>query len=117
MLARGPQWNASVFRREGFLPLAQVARDYFTIAKYYDNLFANTKYTLVQMTTAGGMGKTDGGKAVLRAKNYDQLDEALKLVARARIASGAFEVPDGKERSAFRTLMGEYEKMATDDES
>lgn len=55
MIARGAQWNASIFRRsEGMqkdvmLDVKQVSRDYLRHAIQTDNLFSNTKYAILQM--------------------------------------------------------------------
>lgn len=49
MVARAAQWNPSVFRKEGPLPLETVIRDFIQFAVEYDNTFSNTKYCLAQM--------------------------------------------------------------------
>lgn len=49
MIARGAQWNASIFRREGMLDPRQVTQTYLGYAVATDNPFSNTKYTVLQM--------------------------------------------------------------------
>jgi len=38
MVARAAQWNTSIFRREGKLPVKDVARDYLKIVIVFRNL-------------------------------------------------------------------------------
>jgi len=49
MIARAAQWNPSVFRSEGFLPMETVMSDYLKTSVVYDYHFKNTKYVLAQM--------------------------------------------------------------------
>lgn len=49
MVARAAMWNPSIFRRDGFLPLEDVMRDYIRHAVIYNNHYTNTKYCLCQM--------------------------------------------------------------------
>ncbi|XP_046842826.1 tRNA-dihydrouridine(20) synthase [NAD(P)+]-like [Xenia sp. Carnegie-2017] len=49
MVARAAQWNPSVFRKEGPLPIDTVIKDFIKFAVEYDNSFSNTKYCLAQM--------------------------------------------------------------------
>jgi len=44
MLARAAQWNCSVFRKEGALPMEDVIKAYLKYAVDYDNSPSNTKY-------------------------------------------------------------------------
>jgi hypothetical protein len=43
------QWNASVFRSGGMLPVFDVCRDYIKISESVGNVFANTKYAVMEM--------------------------------------------------------------------
>lgn len=49
MIARGAQWNPSVFRPQGMLRPELVTREYLQRAIQVDNQFGNTKYTVLQM--------------------------------------------------------------------
>ncbi|KAG8563441.1 hypothetical protein GDO81_016079 [Engystomops pustulosus] len=49
MVARAAMWNPSIFRKDGFLPLEDVMRDYIKHAVRYNNHYTNTKYCLCQM--------------------------------------------------------------------
>ncbi|KCV72572.1 hypothetical protein H696_00163 [Fonticula alba] len=58
MLARAAHWNCSVFRREGPLPLRQVARDFMRICAQLDHNLENAKYILHQMCSVADPGRT-----------------------------------------------------------
>lgn len=49
MLARAAMWNASVFSKQGLLPVERVMEEYLKYAIRYDNHAFNTKYCLCQM--------------------------------------------------------------------
>lgn len=49
MVARGAQWNPSIFRREGRLSIRRVSEDYLRLAVQYAMPFSNAKFTLLQM--------------------------------------------------------------------
>ncbi|KAG7232579.1 hypothetical protein INR49_001897 [Caranx melampygus] len=49
MLARAAMWNASVFSRQGPLPVERVMEEYLKYAVRYENHAFNTKYCLCQM--------------------------------------------------------------------
>ncbi|KAI3635534.1 hypothetical protein MIR68_006172 [Amoeboaphelidium protococcarum] len=49
MIARAAQSNASVFRREGPLPVVEVAREYLQHSIRYHNAYQNTKFVLNAM--------------------------------------------------------------------
>ncbi|KAI8990752.1 hypothetical protein BDF20DRAFT_903789 [Mycotypha africana] len=51
MIARGAQWNASAFRKEGLLPFQTVVKEYLKKAVQLDNLYQNTKYVILSMNT------------------------------------------------------------------
>lgn len=46
MLARSAQWNCSIFRKEGLLPMEDVIKSYLRYAVDYDNSPSNTKYCI-----------------------------------------------------------------------
>jgi tRNA-dihydrouridine synthase len=49
MVARGAQWNCSVFRSAGMLPIYDVARRYVELAQHYNAPLNNCKYAVQQM--------------------------------------------------------------------
>ncbi|XP_014207131.1 tRNA-dihydrouridine(20) synthase [NAD(P)+]-like [Copidosoma floridanum] len=44
MIARAAEWNCSIFRSKGMLPMEEVIRSYLKLAVDYDNSPSNTKY-------------------------------------------------------------------------
>lgn len=50
LIARGAMWNASIFRKEGMLPVYDVAKRYLEIAQQYNNRFANSKYCILEVS-------------------------------------------------------------------
>ncbi|KAJ3321772.1 hypothetical protein HDV06_003921 [Boothiomyces sp. JEL0866] len=49
MFARAAQWNVSMFRRSGVLPIKQVILEYLKTAIEFDMPYHNVKYTILQM--------------------------------------------------------------------
>ncbi|XP_046568516.1 LOW QUALITY PROTEIN: tRNA-dihydrouridine(20) synthase [NAD(P)+]-like [Haliotis rubra] len=49
MIARAAEWNVSVFRPDGPLPLHEVIKKYLRFAAEYDNNAINTKYCVLQI--------------------------------------------------------------------
>ena len=78
MVARGAQWNPSVFNPNGMLPVWDMMSQYLDLAKLYENHFANTKYTLCKMQSTHVKGAASN--AFTRCKTYDDLDAALEKV-------------------------------------
>ncbi len=78
MLARGAQWNVSLFRADGPLPLRQVSEAYLRLAMKWIMPPGNAKYTLMQMWMgAQELGSEVDAKEMVRslqsAKSYDNL--------------------------------------------
>lgn len=71
MLARVAQYNASIFRKEGKLPLDEVIESYLKYAVDYDNCFPNTKYCVQSMLR--DLQDTPKGKLFLETQNLEQL--------------------------------------------
>lgn len=59
MVARAAEWNLSIFRKEGKLPVKDVVKDYVKIAIETDNGFSNTKYCIL-MTMHDDMDQLEG---------------------------------------------------------
>lgn len=49
MIARAAEWNPTIFRAEGKLPLLDVVKEYVKVAIEWDNNWVNTKYCVLQM--------------------------------------------------------------------
>jgi len=70
MIARAAQWNASIFRKEGLLPLDEVIAEYLKLAVIYDSPATNAKYCVQSMLRE--LQETPRGKIFLAAQSvYD----------------------------------------------
>lgn len=49
MIARAAEWNPTIFRADGKLPLLDVVKEYVKVAIEWDNNWVNTKYCVLQM--------------------------------------------------------------------
>ncbi|KAG7390608.1 tRNA-dihydrouridine(20) synthase [NAD(P)+]-like [Phytophthora boehmeriae] len=49
LIARGALANASIFRKEGYLPIDQVVQDYLKVSAEVDNVYQNSKYNIMRM--------------------------------------------------------------------
>uniref|UniRef100_A0AAQ5XHE0 DRBM domain-containing protein n=1 Tax=Amphiprion ocellaris TaxID=80972 RepID=A0AAQ5XHE0_AMPOC len=77
MLARAAMWNASVFTRQGPLPVEKVMEEYLKYAIRYDNNAFNTKYCLCQMLR--DKVESPLGKQVQAAQTNADISEAYGL--------------------------------------
>nr|CAD7407630.1 unnamed protein product [Timema poppensis] len=71
MLARAAQWNCSVFRPDGKLPLDEVIVSYLRYAIEYDNSGSNTKYCVQNMLRE--LQETMRGKKFLETQTLEQM--------------------------------------------
>lgn len=71
MLARAIEWNCSILRKEGLLPLQDVIKEYLKICVEYDNHQSNTKYCIQNMLRE--LQESDLGKKFLEAQTMEQL--------------------------------------------
>ncbi|XP_049857294.1 tRNA-dihydrouridine(20) synthase [NAD(P)+]-like [Schistocerca gregaria] len=71
MIARAAQWNCSIFRKDGKLPLDDVIRAYLKYAVDYDNSPSNTKYCVQNMLRE--LQETPLGKKFLEMQTLDQI--------------------------------------------
>ncbi|XP_067007933.2 tRNA-dihydrouridine(20) synthase [NAD(P)+]-like [Anabrus simplex] len=71
MLARAAEWNCSIFRPEGKLPLDDVIKAYLKYAVDYDNAPANTKYCVQNMLRE--LQETPRGKKFLESQTLEQI--------------------------------------------
>ncbi|XP_022241457.1 tRNA-dihydrouridine(20) synthase [NAD(P)+]-like isoform X2 [Limulus polyphemus] len=72
-IARQAEWNCSIFRPEGKLPLDEIILAYLKYAIDYDNNVINTKYCIQQML--GSLQETLRGKAFLNAQQVHEICE------------------------------------------
>ncbi|KAK9510255.1 hypothetical protein O3M35_005078 [Rhynocoris fuscipes] len=73
MIARAAEWNASVFRKEGKLPLDDVIKAYIRLAIDYDNSPSNTKYCIQNILRE--LQDTEKGKEFLESQTLLQMSE------------------------------------------
>ncbi|XP_046736770.1 tRNA-dihydrouridine(20) synthase [NAD(P)+]-like [Diprion similis] len=71
MLARAAEWNCSIFRKEGILPIEDVIRSYLKYAVDYDNAPSNTKYCIQNILRE--LQETPKGKTFLEAQTLQQI--------------------------------------------
>ncbi|KAI9089574.1 hypothetical protein DFS34DRAFT_585524 [Phlyctochytrium arcticum] len=71
MLARGPQYNVSVFRREGLLPTLDILKEYVQTSLLYDMPYHNCKYCVLLMWPAS-MGK-EFRQSLVNARTFEAL--------------------------------------------
>lgn len=71
MLARAAEWNCSIFRKEGLLPIEDVIKAYLKYAVDYDNAPSNTKYCIQNILRE--LQETPKGKAFLETQTTEQM--------------------------------------------
>lgn len=77
MIARAAEWNVSIFRSKGLLPLLDVIKRYLMISVDYDNYPANVKYCVQNMLR--DLQDTELGKQFLDAQTLDQICDVFHL--------------------------------------
>lgn len=77
MIARAAEWNMSIFRPKGMLPLMDVIKRFLTIAVDYDAYPANAKYCVQNMLR--DLQETDMGKRFLDAQTMEQICDVFDL--------------------------------------
>ncbi|GIY87851.1 tRNA-dihydrouridine(20) synthase-like [Caerostris extrusa] len=77
MIARQAEWNCSIFRKEGKLPLDDVIVKFIKYAIEYDSNVWNTKYCIQQML--GSLQESERGKALLAAQKMEVICELWNL--------------------------------------
>lgn len=71
MVARAAEWNVSIFRKEGLLPLDDIIKKYLTLSVDYDNNGSNSKYCVQNMLRE--LQETPRGKVFLEAQTLEQI--------------------------------------------
>jgi tRNA-dihydrouridine synthase 2 len=77
MLARAAEWNVSIFRKQGMLPLMDVINKYLILAVDYDNYPMNTKYCIQNMLRE--LQESEMGKRFLEAQIMEQICDVFGL--------------------------------------
>ncbi len=106
MCARGAQWNASVFRRDGLLPASVVRHEYAAVCLRWDNNINNTKYCLREMLIPDvGLEGTEG-RALAAVKTNADLARLYKVQATESAVNGAAQqCEDDDERAGKRACL------------
>ncbi|XP_073941684.1 dihydrouridine synthase 2 isoform X1 [Choristoneura fumiferana] len=71
MLARAAEWNCSIFRKEGLLPMDTVIKEYLQLAVDYDNSPSNTKYCVQNILR--DLQETPRGRQFLECQTLEQI--------------------------------------------
>ncbi|CAG5021887.1 unnamed protein product [Parnassius apollo] len=71
MLARAAEWNCSIFRKEGLLPMDTVIKEYLKLAVDYDNSPSNTKYCVQNILRE--LQETPRGRKFLECQTMEQI--------------------------------------------
>ncbi|XP_012262837.2 tRNA-dihydrouridine(20) synthase [NAD(P)+]-like [Athalia rosae] len=71
MIARAAEWNCSIFRKQGLLPIDDVIKAYLKYAIDYDNAPSNTKYCVQNILRE--LQETPKGKLFLEAQTLEQI--------------------------------------------
>lgn len=71
MLARAAQWNCSIFRKQGLLPMEDIIKDYLRYAVDYDNAPSNTKYCVQNIIR--DLQESPLGKKFLASQTLEQI--------------------------------------------
>lgn len=71
MIARAAEWNCSIFRKEGMLPMDIVIKEYLKLAVDFDNSPANTKYCVQNILRE--LQDTPRGRQFLDCQTLEQI--------------------------------------------
>ena len=71
MIARAAQWNCSIFRKSGLLPMEDVITAYLRYAVDYDNAPSNTKYCVQNIIR--DLQESPLGKHFLASQTLEQI--------------------------------------------
>lgn len=77
MIARAAEWNASIFRPQGMLPLMDVINRYLELAIDYDACANNAKYCVQNMLRE--LQESEMGRKFLDAQTMEQICEVFDL--------------------------------------
>ncbi|XP_049278290.1 tRNA-dihydrouridine(20) synthase [NAD(P)+]-like [Anopheles funestus] len=77
MVARAAEWNCSIFRADGPLPLDDVIRRYLELSVRYDNSPSNTKYCVQMMLRS--LQESPVGRRLLDSQTMQQICDIWEL--------------------------------------
>lgn len=77
MIARAAEWNVSIFRKEGMLPIMDVIKRYLKLAIDYDNYHSNTKYCIQNMLRE--LQHSELGEKFLETQIMEQISDIFDM--------------------------------------
>lgn len=77
MVARAAQWNCSIFRNEGTLPIEEIIDRYLRLAVEYDNPPSNTKYCVQMILRV--LQESEKGRKFLDSQTMEQICDVFDL--------------------------------------
>jgi tRNA-dihydrouridine synthase 2 len=77
MIARAAEWNVSIFRKEGKLPIMDIIKMYLKLAIDYDSVATNTKYCVQNMLRE--LQESELGKKFLEAQLMEQICDVFGM--------------------------------------
>ena len=77
MIARAAQWNVTIFRPNGTLPLMDIIQQFLKLAVDYDAYPANAKYCVQNMLRE--LQESEMGKKFLDAQTMEQICDVFEL--------------------------------------
>lgn len=115
MVARAAEWNCSVFRADGPLPLDDVIRRYLELSVRYDNSPSNTKYCVQMMLRS--LQESPTGRRLLDSQTMQQICDIWELGDYCRETQLRYHFAGIKGRRACRprTLSENGDSMGADE--
>ncbi|XP_043283785.1 tRNA-dihydrouridine(20) synthase [NAD(P)+]-like isoform X2 [Venturia canescens] len=89
MLARAAQWNCSIFRKQGLLPMEDVIQGYLRYSIDYDNAPSNTKYCVQNIIR--DLQESPLGKKFLATQTLEQICDVWGMGDYCRQKSEEFQ--------------------------
>ncbi|CAH0749015.1 unnamed protein product [Diatraea saccharalis] len=127
MIARAAEWNCSIFRKEGLLPMDSVIKDYLKLAVDYDNSPSNTKYCIQNILR--DLQETPRGRQFLECQTLDQIcaiwdlqeyckekqscHQKLGIQGRWQVSPDELEPPQKKQKSIDTDLSDVIQKKVS----
>ncbi|KNC54894.1 uncharacterized protein AMSG_10549 [Thecamonas trahens ATCC 50062] len=104
MVARGAQWNVSLFSPDGMVPPAEVAARYTRLALHWGMAPGNAKFTLNAMTTFGMGPAIQAAKTWADLASMFKLENEYELLCTASGSEHANWVPSSRTRAKMERI-------------
>ena len=109
MLARGAQWNPSIFSEQP-LPVFDIVRQFLSVARVYAPSVGNGKWSVMEQLK-GHVGGLQTYRHIIQAKSWDDLEHGLDLVREEVEAAVAAGVPEGAQPAMRERKSREVERL------